>query len=53
VKELCYRLFSICERNGWAQEALGYNMLISSWPEIARLAAEMPSSAREGELDFG
>jgi putative DNA methylase len=53
VKELCYRLFSICERNGWAQEALGYNMLISSWPEIARLAAEMPGSAREGELDFG
>ena len=53
VKELCYRLFSICERNGWAQEALGYNMLISSWPEIARLAAEMPGEAREGELDFG
>jgi len=53
AKELCYRLFSVCERKGWAQEALGYNMLISSWPEISRLAAQLPSAVSEGEFDFG
>lgn len=53
AKELSYRLFSICEQNGWAQEALGYNMLISSWPEIARLAAEAPAEKPGRELDFG
>jgi putative DNA methylase len=53
AKELCYRLFSICERKGWAQDALGYNMLISSWPEISQLAATMPQNSGPGELDFG
>jgi putative DNA methylase len=53
AKELCYRLYSICERKGWAQEALGYNMLISSWPEISRLAAEQPKSSDQTELDLG
>jgi putative DNA methylase len=38
ARELAYRLYAICERKGWAQEALGYNALVASWPEIARLA---------------
>ena len=28
-----------------AQEALSYNALVQSWPEIARLAAEAPGTA--------
>lgn len=40
ARELAYRLYTICERKAWAQEALGYNALVVSWPEIARLAAE-------------
>jgi putative DNA methylase len=38
ARELAYRLYSICERKGWAQEALGYNALVVAWPEIAQLA---------------
>ncbi len=38
ARDLAYRLFSICEGKGWAQEALAYNSLIISWPEVARLA---------------
>jgi putative DNA methylase len=38
ARELAYRLYTICERKGWAQEALGYNGLVVAWPEIARLA---------------
>ncbi len=48
AKDLAYRLYTICERKKWAQEALAYNMLVKSWPELSRAAA---STEREtGEL---
>ena len=40
ARELAYRLYSVCERKKRAQEALSYNALVQSWPEIARLAKE-------------
>ena len=38
TRDLAYRLYSICERKKWAQEALAYNSLVIAWPEITRLA---------------
>jgi putative DNA methylase len=38
ARELCYRLYTLCERKKRAQEALSYNALVQSWPEIMRLA---------------
>jgi len=38
ARELCYRLYSICERKKRSQEALAYNTLVQSWPEILRLS---------------
>lgn len=38
ARDLAYRLYTICERNGWTQEAMGYNSLVASWSEITRLA---------------
>jgi putative DNA methylase len=40
ARELAYRLYSLCERKKRAAEALSYNGLVQSWPEIARRAAE-------------
>ncbi|HEU4398254.1 MAG TPA: DUF1156 domain-containing protein [Actinomycetota bacterium] len=40
ARELAYRLYTLCERKRWANEALAYNALVVSWPEIVRLAAE-------------
>jgi len=40
ARELCYRLYTLCERKKRAQEALSYNALVQSWPEIMRLAQE-------------
>lgn len=37
-KELAYRLYVSCERKKRASEALSYNALVQSWPEILRLA---------------
>jgi len=40
ARELCYRLYTLCERKKRAAEALSYNALVQSWPEISRLAAD-------------
>src|SRR6202040_3448861 len=40
ARELCYRLYTLCERKKRAPEALAYNGLVLSWPEITRLARE-------------
>jgi putative DNA methylase len=50
ARELAYRLYTICERKKRAQEALSYNGLVQSWPEITRLARDgaksQPSQTR-------
>ena len=38
ARELAYRLYTLCERKKRAVEALSYNALVQSWPEITRLA---------------
>jgi len=52
ARDLAYRLYAICDRKGWAQEALAYNGLITSWPEIARLTASPSIQSSSGELPF-
>ena len=41
AKDLAYRLYTIAERKGWAQEAYAYNSLVIAWPEIQSKAAEL------------
>jgi putative DNA methylase len=40
ARELAYRLYTQCERKKRSQEALAYNSLVHSWPEIVRLAKD-------------
>jgi putative DNA methylase len=40
ARELCYRLYTLCERKKRPAEALAYNSLVQSFPEILRLAGE-------------
>ncbi|OLP15412.1 hypothetical protein BST81_26510 [Leptolyngbya sp. 'hensonii'] len=44
ARDLAYRLYSLCDRKGWAQEGIAYNSLVISWPEITRLASEFTQS---------
>jgi len=41
AKELAYRLFTIADRKGWADEAYAYNSLVVAWPDIQAKAAAM------------
>jgi putative DNA methylase len=51
ARELCYRLYTLCERKKRAAEALAYNALVQSWPEITRLARE-GGKPREEQTTF-
>jgi len=51
ARELCYRLYTLCERKKRNVEALSYNALVQSWPEIMRLArGSSASGATQTEL---
>ncbi len=53
VKELAHLLFRIAEGNGWTKDALSFNSLVTSWPEILEVArsAKKPSPS-QGAFDF-
>ncbi len=51
ARELAYRLYTICERKKRSAEALSYNGLVQSWPEITRLARESSKpKSEQGDL---
>jgi len=47
ARELAYRLYTLCERKKRAPEALSYNGLVQSWPEIVRLAGQQPEQVQK------
>jgi putative DNA methylase len=53
ARELAYRLYTLCERKKRATEALAYNGLVQSWPEIVRLAREGGTPKAEQAALFG
>ncbi len=50
ARGLAYRLYTICERKKRAPEALAYNALVQSWPEIVRLARSRGPEYKEERL---
>lgn len=52
ARELCYRLYTLCERKKRTNEAMSYNGLVQSWPEIVRLASETSPASKSGTQDL-
>jgi len=53
ARDLAYRLYAICERKKWADEALAYNGLVIAWPELTKLARQQNQggpTTRQGTL---
>ncbi|NOT11401.1 MAG: DUF1156 domain-containing protein [Methylococcaceae bacterium] len=46
IRQLAYRLYTLCERKGWAEDARAYNELIGAWPAIM---AESLTKAQHGQ----
>lgn len=51
TRQLSYRLYTLCERAGWAEDARAYNEIITSWNAIESAAAAVPK-AHQADL-FG
>jgi putative DNA methylase len=51
ARDLSYRLYTVCERRKWSQDAIGYNALVLSWPDLKRLAEEQKAAGpSQGDL---
>jgi len=52
ARDLSYRLYTVCERRKWSQDAIGYNALVLAWPDLKRLADEQKDDLglAQGEL---
>lgn len=50
ARELAYRLYAICERKGWAQEAVAYNTLVTSWSYIQSTTTDQEASPQQRDL---
>lgn len=52
LRALAYRLYTLCERKGWAEEARAYNELITSWQGVETAAQEAGPVGKQGQLDI-
>ena len=52
ARALAYRLYSLADRKGWAEEARAYNILVTSWPQVQTEAGRLATSAPE-QVGFG
>ena len=53
IRSLAYRLYPLCERRGWAEDARGYNELMTSWSAIESAAAQAGLKDEQITLDWG
>jgi putative DNA methylase len=42
TRQLAYRLYTLCERAGWAEDARAYNEIITSWSAIEAATTRAP-----------
>ena len=52
ARELCYRLYILCERKKRANEAMSYNGLVQSWPEVIRISREISTTSMPTTKDL-
>ncbi len=52
ARELAYRLYSISDRTKRSQDALRYNALVQSWPEMVAIAGRIPKLAGQAQLSL-
>src|SRR5207247_3498147 len=51
IRQLAYRLYTLCERKGWAEDARAYNELITSWQAVEATSHKTGHGESQIELD--
>ena len=52
IRALAYRLYTLCERKGWAEEARAYNQLVTAWSSIEQASADAGIVGSQAQLDL-
>lgn len=52
IRQLAYRLYTLCERKGQADDARAYNELVTSWSAVESAAGAFPEPGKQFSL-FG
>jgi putative DNA methylase len=52
IRALAYRLYTLCDRKGWAEEARAYNELVTAWSAIEQAAGEAGVLGSQGQLEL-
>jgi putative DNA methylase len=52
VRALAYRLYTLCERKGWAEDARAYNELVTSWAGIEAASHESGHTGTQTKLEI-
>lgn len=52
IRALAYRLYTLCERKGWADDARAYNELVTAWSGIEQAAGESGVLGSQAQLDI-
>ncbi len=52
IRALAYRLYTLCERQGWAEDARAYNELVTAWSGIEQAANEAGVVGAQARLDI-
>ncbi len=50
MRALAYRLYTLCERKGWAEDARSYNELITAWGNIETAGQEIGYAGTQPDL---
>lgn len=50
IRQLAYRLYTLCERSKRAEEARAYNELVTSWPAIIEESRKLPARGTQYDL---
>jgi putative DNA methylase len=51
ARQLAYRLYTLCERKNWAEDARAYNEVVTSWSGIESAAAKEPAATQRTLFD--
>ena len=52
IRALAYRLYTLCERKGWAEDARAYNELVTAWSGIEQAANEAGVIGTQMQLEL-
>jgi putative DNA methylase len=52
IRALAYRLYTLCERKGWTEDARAYNELVTAWSAIEQAAGEAGVVGSQAQLDI-